>query len=576
MRCRIISLLVVCLFVLHILPGCSTTEKNTKFVVEDEGNAFKFTANNFENGNLVENRSVYKNDKPDSIMHLYVTVLKENNISKGKIVTLTDLNSFDYLTHSESPKVEVIFQEGSPTGPQTGYFANGTSTANATMEVRGKSTTTAIQKSYKIRLYDKAGLWNNQRIINLNKHPRDFTRVRNKLSFDLFKIIPHITSLRTQFVNLHIKDLSDSKNNSRFIDYGLYTHIEQPNKTFLRNHGLDPNAHLYKTEYFEFFRYPEQLKLADDSAYKKSEFEKILSIEGNEDHSKLLGMLDDVNNYSLDINKVVDKHFNRENMLTWLAANLLTGNFDTISQNYFLYSPLNSNTWYFLPWDYDAAWGQYEQEGARIRNVAEWHFGLSNYWGVVLFNRFFKDPENLRALNEKIELLIKVINKERTQEFLSIYHDSVYKYIKSNPDMQYLPSRIENFAAEYKRLPEQPEKNRSIYYKNLEKPMPFFLGDPVFDSNKYMFYWDRSFDLQADSITYEFQLSTDPNFSKLLIKREGLIDNELSIQSTLEGIYYWRVIARDSKGNFQEAFDEYKDSQGNSYFGIKQFTAIKH
>lgn len=99
------------------------------------------------------------------------------------------------------------------------------------------------------------------------------------------------------------------------MDYGLYTQVEQPNKRFLRNHGLDEYGQLYKASMFEFFRYPDALKLADDPKYDLSAFEEVLEVKGNDDHQKLLTMLDDLNNYSLPTEEVFAKYFDEENYL---------------------------------------------------------------------------------------------------------------------------------------------------------------------------------------------------------------------------------------------------------------------
>ena len=48
----------------------------------------------------------------------------------------------------------------------------------------------------------------------------------------------------------------------------------------------------------------------------------------------------------------------QETWLTWLATNMLCGNFDTISHNFFVYSPSDPEApWFILPWDFDGAWG---------------------------------------------------------------------------------------------------------------------------------------------------------------------------------------------------------------------------
>ena len=137
----------------------------------------------------------------------------------------------------------------------------------------------------------------------------------------------------------------------------------------MRIRGLDIDAHLYKAEFFEFHRSPDHLKNQYDPGYNEDVFQQILGIRGKPDHRKLLSMLDYVNNFNLHINRVIAEHFNRDNLLTWLAVNILFENVDTRTQNYFLYSPLDSNTWYFLPWDYDGAWGFYEQTD---RDKQEW------------------------------------------------------------------------------------------------------------------------------------------------------------------------------------------------------------
>ena len=78
-----------------------------------------------------------------------------------------------------------------------------------------------------------------------------------------------------------------------------------------------------------------------------------MEIAENADHDKLLEMMEAINDTSADIDDVMNTYFNKENYLTWMATNIIFGNIDAIVNNFLLYSPLNSKTWYFLPWDYD-------------------------------------------------------------------------------------------------------------------------------------------------------------------------------------------------------------------------------
>jgi spore coat protein H len=508
------------------------------------------------NGEFMEDKRVYEKDEVDSITNFYVTILHSGS---------NDLNFYG-LNHwyddgnilKESPKLDVIIQVGDETGPTKGSLGAQENLTNASIEIRGNSSKVVAQKSYKIKLSDNAGLWNGQSVINLNKHIDDITRVRNKLSFDYFKDIPNFTSLRTQFVNLHIKDLTGETPDTEYVDYGLFTQIEQPNKRFLNSHGLHPNSNLYKANLFEFFEYPDQLKLATDPEYNKNEFESVLQIKGSEDHTNLLAMLEAVNDFEHNINDVVDQYFNRENYLTWLAVNILLGNIDTDAQNYYLYNPLNSEKFYFLPWDYDAAWGQQKEESTKIKGfTAKWQLGISNYWGSVLHQRFFKDPENVEDLSAKLEELSTVFSEQRTEEYLEKYYPIVSEYINRSPDLDDLPFRLEKFEESFWNLKNIPEENKQTYYDNLENPMPVYLGTPEMVNENYLFQWDPSYDLQGDDLTYDFQVSQSPNFSEAYVNRQALSGTSIEIpaKDLKKGKNYWRVVIKDSKGNTQEAFD---------------------
>lgn len=516
---------------------------------------------------LVENRSVYEEDRPDTVVDLYLTITP-SNIQQDPMLNWTELNKITLKEPAEPPiLLDAIFQEGDGKGPQSGMFGYEDVLPNATVTVRGSSTRRSAQKAYKIKLTENSGLWREQKTINLLKHPYDITRIRNKLSFDYFREIPDMTSLRTQFVRLHVKDLTANTGAAGFVDYGLYTQIEQPNKSFLRKHGLDPNGHLYKASFFEFFRYPEFLKLVDDPDYDEAAFESILETKGNKDHSKLLRMLDDVNDDKQNIDEVFDRHFDRDNFLTWMAVNILFDNMDTNSQNFYLYSPLNSEKWFFLPWDYDGAWGYTKQRGEDVVN-GPWEVGISNYWGSKLQNRFFKNPDNVQQLIDKMQELKAYITPEKTKALLDQYRKVAPAITLSEPDIAYLPGTPEQYAKEWDRLIELPEKNEKLFLASLENPMPVYLADVERKDGQWLFQWTNSYDLQGDDLTYHFQVSRSPDFTQLVEDRDGLTVLSQQIESLQPGKYYWRVLIKDSKGNQQVAFDVLEH---RVYYGIREF-----
>ena len=560
------SIIFVLAFFLFLF-GCSNENENVEELTDDGENTTPQAVE--QSDQLVEDRRIYKYDEENEVVHLYVTILPVNE-NRDDSLTFFDMNRwYDFNSNkTASPKLEVIFQEGDKEGPKKGNFGYEADQANAIIKIRGNSSRYEIQKSYKIKLYDQTGLWSGQKSLNLNKHMDDLTRVRNKLSFDYFKMIPNMTSLRTQFVNLHIKDLTANPLGTAFEDYGLYTHVEQANERFLASHGLHPYGNLYKAQSFEFFRYPDQLKLEDDPSYDNDLFEAVLEVKGSKDHAKLLEMLEDINDYSLNFEQVFEQYFDRENYLTWIAVNILFGNEDTMTQNFYLYSPLNSNKWYFLPWDYDGAWGWNEENGRTDRPA--WQSGLGRYWGTVLHKRFFKNPVNVEALNKQLEELMTIVTPEQTKQFLDSYYDVVYPFVSESPDLNYLPIEIESFKENYYSLIDFPEKALQIYQKQLENPMPFFQSATKLDAGKYMFQWDVSYDLQGDDLSYTFQLSKDPQFTKMVNEQSDLAGTKVEVNILEAGQYFWKVIATDSKGNEQISFDKYVNSEEETFYGVKE------
>ena len=513
----------------------------------------------------IDDKRIYERDDDASIKTFYITVLPND---ENKELDWYALNRITDRYSDE--KLDIILAEGEPDGkgPKAGMFGASDTTANAKISIRGNSARNQPQKSYKIKLLDSTGLWNNQQTINLNKHIADGSRLRNKLSFDLMETIPNISSLRTQFVHLYVKDLTAGA--TTYEDYGLYTHVEQPNKQFLRNHLFDPNGYLYKVTFFEFNRYPEQIRSQTDENYDREAFESILEIKGREEHDKLINMLNDVNDYEIPINEVIDRHFVEENLLTWVAVNILMDNMDTDANNFFLYSPLNNNKWIILPWDYDDAW----DAGRSQQFIRLYQSGISNYWGNRLLNRYFREQENVDKLTAKLEeLAANYINEEKVTAQLNKYASIVEPYVLRYPDNQYLPIINSTYKQELQSIATTPARALERYYEDLQKPKPFFMSDDIkVENGEHVFEWDVAFDLQGDDIYYDVTIARDPTMQQVVHHEENIRINELRVPQLQPGVYYWKVIATDSQGNTQTSFDMYKDEETSEYyFGILRF-----
>jgi spore coat protein H len=383
------------------------------------------------------------------------------------------------------------------------------------------------------------------------------------MGFDLLSGIDQLMSLRTNFVHLYVNDLTDGSDDG-FEDYGLYTQVEQLNKTALKNHGLDRTGHLYKINFFEFFRYEDVIKLNTDSGYNRTEFEKYLEIKGNEDHTKLIAMLEDVNNYGMPIEDVIDKHFDMENLAYWMAFNILTGNIDTQSRNTYLYSPQNLDTWYLYNWDLDAFFRRTENEIVQNQDAGSWDQGVSNYWGNVLFCRCLKSEKFRQELDAAILDLKSYLSYERLSSMTKAYEQVVKPYLYSEPDITYAPLTPENYDIVEKALPSLVDDYYQKYLESLEKPMPFYIGTPQKVNLGVNYTWDASFDFDQEDITYKVIVARNLECTDVVYKYEG---NWTSFRGDdlPEGQYFIRATATNESGYTQDAFDYYETEQGKEY-----------
>ncbi|MFN8398895.1 MAG: CotH kinase family protein [Anaerolineales bacterium] len=525
-----------------------------------------------------DNLALYENDDPTSVVTMYITVRKGNPLENTQY-TWEEVNEFDKWTNKGSSaandvvgQAEVIFQVGDETGPLPNEVGYDAVVPNGTVQIRGASTSAnGNQKSYKIELYDDAGLWRGQSTIALNKHVFDPTRVRNKLSFDLLKGVPGIVTLRTQFVHLYVKDETTSPAGKNFVDYGLFTQVEAVNKAFLRNHQLDPNGQLYKATSFEFYRYEDQIRLETDPLFDESEFSHRLEIKGNRDHSKLIQMLDDINNYDIPIARTFEKYFDEENYFTWLAYNILVGNVDTQNQNFYLYSPQNSETWYFIPWDFDGDLERQKKEELDSDPYLSWEVGIHNYWGGVLHNRLLRLEKYRKILDEEINELIKLLPPEKIETMLSSYRDVTEPFVFSAPDVKHLSRNKYQYDLSFELIPTEIENNKKLYFETQKTPTPFFLGTPELIDDNLRFNWDPSFNFTPQVITYKFMVSKDLIFNNIVFETNLVESTTIDTPIFEPGVYYWRVVAINEDGFNRLPFDAYFGQGFSRYDGMKFF-----
>lgn len=529
-------------------------------------------------GNLPisDNKPLYDLKKADEVTTMYLTV-RSGNGSSGTNHTWSEINANSVYYYEELGidryKAECILQVGDENGPAVGEFGYGALVPNATVTLRGQTSTYHPQKSYRINIKDGKGSLEEQTVINLNKHANEGVRYRNKLCYDLMSELPGMLSARTGFVHLYVKDETQG-GSGEYEDYGLFTQVEQINKKYLKNHGLDRNGQLYKLNFFEFYRYEDVIKLRTAPDYDETLFEEYLEIKGDTDHSKLIEMLTEVNDYTVPIEEVFAKWFDEENFFSWLAFHILTGNKDTQSRNTFLYSPLNVDKWYFISWDNDGAFSLKESELENRSNGDGWETGVSNYWGNILIRRVLKSEHYRQLLEERIEQQREILTQELIAEKIKTYRSVTTQYIFSYPDAVSAPLSREEEAVVSAAIPKEIELNYKSYKESLKAPMPFYIGMPEAENGSLSIVWDSAYDFDEENIEYTVEIADNLRFDNPVYKESGLFYTKLETKLPEAGQYFVRVTAKNESGYEQTAFDYYRSETGRVY-GVRRFWVME-
>ncbi len=369
-----------------------------------------------------------------------------------------------------------------------------------------------------------------------------------------------------------IRDTSLPEDEQEYEYYGLFTHIEQPNKSFLEVRGLSSNCQMYKARNFGF-SVTEAMKNVDDPDYSQDEFELELGIREGESHQKLIEMLEVLNDPTSNFEDVMDTYFNEDNYVTWLAFSLLMGADDILNHNFILYSPKNIKTWYFIPWDFDSNLSPVSKRD---------HMPVSLRGGqklnqVILHRRFFRVPGNLEKIQTRMkELMDNHLSEDDIKEVTQPYTDILEKTMMLEPDLSLLRFEPNELLPYIENFPTMIKENYSESLEAFEYPAPMFVSKPErTEDNKIRLSWDNSYSYQGRTITYNVIIANDYSMNNILFEERGIAKNEIYVELGLEpGTYYLKVTAEDSEGNEQLSLEHYEFA-GDIFIyesGVLEFT----
>lgn len=565
--------LLTLILLMGILSGCAVSGGDDSFLVSAD-ETYETTGDSGDDYNYQDNKSLYEEDDENEVITMYLTVGRGNE-EDGTDHTWTEVNSHPLTYYEEQGiqpyKCEAVLQVGDETGPVEGEFGSRDRAANATVQLRGEGASSWQQKSYRIKIKDGSGDWRDQKTISLNKHVSDPVRFKNRLAYSLMEEIPQMFSARTTFVHLYVKDKTEGEN-GLFRDYGLYTQVEQVNKTYLKNRGLDNGGALYQAAgHFDWQRHEDSILTATDENYDREKFEEYLEIDGSEEHDKIVELLGAVNDMDVPVSDIVSQYFDSENLYYWMAFHILMGNKDVLDGNYYLYSARGSDRWYFISWDNDSIL----EEGYEIMDDAgyerSWNKGVFTFADTVLFKRILQDEICRQTLDAAVEdLKSSVLTEETLRQKIDAYRAVTEQYLYSLPDQTYTRVSEENYDILADSMAGEVTENYEAYKESMESAWPFHIFDPVNENGKTVLSWEESYVQDGSDVTYTIELAKDYSFEDCIVNTQTG-DIRYEMEELPEGQYFVRIRAAGSSGLIQDAYEYYRTEWGTTSYSTLCF-----
>ncbi|MGI6007321.1 MAG: CotH kinase family protein [Ruminococcus sp.] len=555
------------------LFGCASSEEDDSFLI---GADETYETENPDSYEVKDNKALY--EEGEDVVTMYLTVGRGNE-EDGTDHSWTEVNSYplDYYEENQTEpyKCEAVLQIGDDRGPIEGEFGYGERAANSTVQLRGQGASSQQQKSYRIKIKDGKGRWEDQKTISLNKHLADPVRFKNRLAYSLMEEIPQMLGARTQFVHLYVKDKTEGED-GLFRDYGLYTQVEQVNRTYLKNRNLDSDGSLYQAgEYFDWQRHEDSILPATDPDYDANQFEQYLEIDGSEDHGKIIEMLEAVNNPDNSIEEVTARYFNEDNLYYWMAFHILMGNKDVLQGNYYLYSPRGVDQWYFISWDNDSVLKEGYEFLRDHTYERSWNYGIFTYADTVLFRRILQSESCRQLLDEAVEdLMSRYLTEEILQEKIDAYKKIVKEYLYVLPDSTFARVTEEDYDILSDSMAEEVRTNYENYKKSMNSVWPFHILDPVNRQGKVILSWEDAYQFEEGDPAYSVELSKDYSFGDNIINTT-VGDNSYEAEDLPPGQYFLRVRAEGTDGTVQDAYEYYRTESGSVCYSTLCFYILE-
>ncbi len=250
------------------------------------------------------------------------------------------------LTGLDFPWVHADLSEDGVTYRQVGLRYKGNGSYMNSLAV--------LKRSLKVEFdhYDGGLRYHGLKTLHLNAGDMDPTKAREVLAYAVYHAAG-VPAPRTAFaeVTLTVPGKYDHER------LGLFTVVEQVDKTFLREHFKDGKGLLMKPLAVRDLEY-----LGDDWAAYKDLYQPKHDPSAREarrfiELARLVNQADDAH-----FQKEIGTYLDVEEFLRFAAASALIVNFDNffaLGHNYYIYQDPETGKFVFIPWDLDLAFGGY-------------------------------------------------------------------------------------------------------------------------------------------------------------------------------------------------------------------------
>lgn len=255
--------------------------------------------------------------------------------------------------------------------------------------------------------------------INLNNAMKDPTLMREKIFYDFMRRMGYAAS-RATYAKLYL--------NGEY--WGLYTLVEQANKTFLENRFLNDAGNLFKGDPQGSLQW---YGPADSSYYSKY---KLKTNEDSNYWGDLKNLINKINNTpSLQFHDSLEKVLNTPSVINGWAANIIYSNLDSYQgsgHNYYLYHNTATGKFDWIVWDCNETFGNFTQGMTltQMENLSIFYVPSNPPNSRPLTSKMLQD---IYYKSDYINTICQIMENEFTSANLFPIIDSLYTRIK--PDV---------------------------------------------------------------------------------------------------------------------------------------------